>query len=463
MSQISKPVVMKFGGGCLKSEDAFLRVTEILRESYPVPPVVVVSAINGVTDILESAINSALDSDEKIEPILEGIRNLHLTILMKTVTDFQVRQKVLTGLDARLEKMKRLLYGIAYTGEVTETIHVLVLSYGERLASLLLTGVLISNGLKAKSLDADKIGLVTDSVCSNAAVDFSMATENIKQHLLPLLQQGTIPIITGFIGCASDGKTTSFGRNGSDYSAAAIARILDVEEIHIWKDVDGFMTADPEVINSAKTVETLSYLEAAELSYFGARVFHPRTVEPLISTAIKIFVKNLDQPDSVTVVQENGHTKRDVIKSVTFNKSVAVLRIHGAGVGYKPGIIGDIGRRLSDAKINIFSVITAQTCINLLLAKEDLRRAETTLKDLTGGVIERIQPRDDFALIAVVGEGLLTTKGLAAKVFSAVANAGINVEMFSAGASEVAYYFIVDNDAVEKAVKAVHRQFFGRG
>ncbi|MHA2320609.1 MAG: aspartate kinase, partial [Candidatus Thorarchaeota archaeon] len=259
-----------------------------------------------------------------------------------------------------------------------------------------------------------------------------------------------------------EGKTSSFGRNGSDYSAAVVAHALNAESVHIWKDVDGFMSADPRIVQDSIRIDTLSYLEAAELSYFGARILHPRTVEPLAGTNVKIFIRNLHSPEnSMTIIQPEGHEKGDVIKSVTANDDIAVLRIHGAGVGHKPGIIGEIGRTLSGADINIFSILTSQTSINLLLDSSDSGKSVDALRHLVGGVIERIELKKNVSLIAVVGEGLLTKEGLAARVFTAVAEHGINVEMFAAGASDVAYYFIVDQSDMKTAIQAVHTKFFG--
>ncbi|TET12271.1 MAG: aspartate kinase [Candidatus Thorarchaeota archaeon] len=454
--------VMKFGGGCLRSPNNYRDIASILRNEMSTPIVIVVSAINGVTNNLELAAQTALESEERIPEVVSEIRSFHQDIIEDIIDDKGILLRTRDQLEGKFQELERLLFGVAYTGEISDAVRILILSQGERLSSIILAAILVDQGIQAQALESDMIGIQTDSVCVNATANLRATKLNLTTQLTPLLQKEIIPVITGFFGCTDEGKTSSFGRNGSDYSAAVVAYSLSAKSVHIWKDVDGFMSADPRIVQDSIRIDTLSYLEAAELSYFGAKILHPRTVEPLAGTNIKIFVRNLHSPEnSITVIQPKGHEKSDVIKSVTANDDIVVLRIHGAGVGHKPGIIGEIGRTLSGSDINIFSVLTSQTCINLLLASTDSGKSVDALRHLVGGVIERIELKKNVSLIAVVGEGLLTTEGLAARVFTAVAERGINVEMFAAGASEVAYYFIVEQSDMKTAIQAVHTKFFG--
>lgn len=454
--------VMKFGGGCLRTPNNFRDIASILRNEMLKPIIIVVSAINGVTNNLELAAQTALESDERIPELVNEVRVIHQNFAESTIDDKGVLLRTIDQLEGKYQKLERLLYDVAYTGEISDAVRILIMSQGERLASIILAAVMINQGIQAKALESDTIGILTDSVCVNATANLKATKLNLTEQLTPLLQKGITPVITGFFGCTDDGKTSSFGRNGSDYSAAVVAYAMNAESVQIWKDVDGFMSADPRIVQDSIRIDTLSYLEAAELSYFGAKILHPRTVEPLAGTNIKIFIRNLHLPEnSMTIIQPEGHEKDDVIKSVTANDDIAVLRIHGAGVGYKPGIIGEIGKTLSGANINIFSILTSQTCINLILDSTDSGKSVDALRHLVGGVIERIELKKNVSLIAVVGEGLLTTEGLAARVFTAVAEHGINVEMFAAGASEVAYYFIVEKSEKRTAIQAVHEKFFG--
>lgn len=269
-------------------------------------------------------------------------------------------------------------------------------------------------------------------------------------------------MVTGFFGRTPSGRVSTFGRNGSDYSAAVLARLLQATRLEIWKDVDGFMSADPRAVPAARPVESLSWREAAELSYFGAKILHPLTTEPLRGAGVDVRVRNLRQPERPgTHIGEEGAETAAAVKSVTLNQAIALLRVHGAGVGFRPGIIGEIGARLASRSINILSVITAQTCINLLLERGDGEPAMAALAGLDG-VVERLELETDRALLGVVGEGLRRRDGVLARVCGAVAGERVNVEMAAAGASDVAYYLVVDAARGGRALAAVHREFFER-
>ncbi|MHA1135307.1 MAG: aspartate kinase [Candidatus Thorarchaeota archaeon] len=453
--------VSKFGGGCLRVPEDFINIANILKDGQPESTVIVVSAIYGVTDQLHNSTKFALKSEGSISLSIANLRTRHLEIIEQTINASSIQDRVRLSIERRLKKLERLLYGVAYIGEVTPSVWTLILSQGERLAVDILAGVLEDHGLSAEGMESDSIGLITDCVFENATVNIPTTKTNLQERILPLLEEDIIPVVTGFFGCNDSGQPTSFGRNGSDYSAAIIAHCLNFPALDIWKDVNGFMTTDPEVTESAVPITHLSYDEAAELSYFGAKILHPRTVEPLRGSNIEIRIRNIRYPDGFcTTILPDGFAKEDVIKSVTCSSDISVLKVRGAGVGFRSGIIGEIGNRLSEMNINIYSVITSQTCINLLVDAKDAARSKQVLEPLIGGVIERIDVSDDVALIAIVGEGVITTKGVAARVFSAVAEMGVNVEMFSAGASDVAYYFIVQQDDMDTAIRAVHRSFF---
>jgi aspartate kinase len=453
--------VMKFGGGCLRDAGGFKKVAQILKKDRSSQNALVVSAVYGVTDELLFATQTALESEERILDLVNALRDQHYNIIEEAIQNPTLQKQTQKDIESHLRKLERHLYGVTYTGEITETVRILIQSQGERISARILAAVLQDHGISAVALESDSIGVVADTVCENATVDLDISGRNLREHIRPLLKKGIIPVITGFFGCTTNGQTTSFGRNGSDYSASVIAQGLGANSIHIWKDVDGFMTADPKIIESATRIDTLSFREAAELSYFGARVLHPRAVEPIAGTGIKIYIRNIQtESEPPTVIQAYGETRDDIIKSVTCNQDIAVLKVLGAGVGQKPGIIGTIGQTMSDANINIHSILTSQTCINLLLDIGDAGRSVDALRTLVGGVIENIELRADVALIAVVGEGLIATKGLAAAVSTAVAEQGINIEMMAAGASEVAYYFIVKQSLMNRAIQAVHDRYF---
>lgn len=452
--------VMKFGGGCLKDAEHFFRVAKIIK-SEKQNSIVIVSAVFGITNIMENGIQKSIESEKNIPGIIQTVRLKHREIAEACIQNKDIREKTKSDIELRIKKLERLLYGVTYTEEITESLKAHILSYGERLAALLLSGVLKSIHRKAAALEANQIGLATDESFENATAVLAEVKKNLNSSVLPLVNKGIVPVITGFFGCNSEGQVTTFGRNGSDYSAAVIAYGMGTDSLEIWKDIDGFMSADPKIIKDSHQIDKLSYYEAAELSYFGAKVLHPRTMEPLSDIHIPIYIRNLWKIEKeATKIFPSGCETEEVVKSVTFNRDISVLKIHGSGVGYKPGVIAEIGRILSDKGINIFSIITSQTCINLLIDVKDSCKSSKFIKRLEGGVIEKVDLVDDIALVAVVGEGLSERKGIAARVFSSVAKENINVKMISSGASEVAYYFLVDKTEVESAIKAIHKEFF---
>jgi aspartate kinase len=452
--------VMKFGGGCFKDARSISQAAAIIgREKER--PVVVVSAVTGVTDMLIEACSQAERNERGVTADVQRIQAVHDSLIRTMIKNADVRRDLSRYVETALKKVGKLLYGISYTAEVTPATRSHVLSFGERLAAFLLAALLIDRRTPARPVESDKIGMLTDDVVENATVDLPGFRRALKRLKPGLGRHDAVDVVTGFFGINPRGKVATFGRNGTDYSAAAVAAGLGASRLEIWKDVEGFMSADPKLEPQARKIDRLSYYEAAELSYFGARILHPRTLEPLHGLPITVEIKNLWHPDNPgTEVLPNGSVKNDVIKSVAFNPDIVLLRIHGPGVGYKPGIIGTIGHRLSALGINIYSIITSQTCINLLVDRKDAFRSHEALKTERGGVIERVDLEDGIVLVAAVGEGLLRQKGLAARIFSSVSKAGVNVEMISTGASEVASYFIVKRPDLEKTVHALHQEFF---
>jgi len=451
---------MKFGGGCLKDADGLGRVVDLIRAEKQ-PPCVVVSAVAGVTDLLLRGLADVHRTKNAVGRTVACCRDVHLKLLEQTVADDCSRPEAAHALNVEIDKVERILTGITLTGEATVAVRNLVLSFGERLAARLVSAALRAGGVQARHFDADAIGLLTDDNLDNATADLKAFRKNIGRKASVFRRDCVVHVITGFFGVTTRGRISLFGRNGSDYSAAVVARAIGADELEIWKDVDGFMTADPKTIPQARKIDRLSYYEAAELSYFGAKILHPRTLEPLEGMKIAVRIKSLLDPSGPgTEICSEGCENEDVVKSVTADDAIAVLRIHGPGVGYKPGVIGRIGRRLSDKGVNIHAIITAQTCINLLLDKKDARESYDALRGLDVGVMSRLDLEEDIMLIAVVGDGLLNRKGVAARIFSSVSRAGINVKMISTGASEAASYFIVRDSDGDKAIKALHREFF---
>ena len=455
--------VMKFGGGCLKNAEYFNKVLQIIK-SEKKQVAIIVSAIYGITDMLIEAIQGAKKNEKTIGLSIDNILDRHTRIIQETINNLVIKRATNQKVDEMIKKIERLLYGVSYTEEVTPSIKSHILSYGERLSAITLNGFLLDNGINSEVIESDKIGMDTDGSFENATVDLNRFRKNFKPVAKRIINKKLIPVITGFFGSTPEGKITTFGRNASDYSAAVFAFGFSADELEIWKDVDGFMSADPKMVKNVHLIDRLSYYEAAELSYFGAKILHPRTTEPISELNIPIYIKDIFNPKlKGTIITKDAYEKKEVIKGVTYNKQVSMLRIHGPGVGYKPGIIDQIGHAFAAHDLNIYSIITSQTCINLLIDKKDAHKSFHALKKLEGGVIARIDLDENIVLIALVGEGILRRNGISARVFTAVSKESINIKMISTGASEVAQYFIVPIEDTEKVVNALHKEFFGTG
>lgn len=454
-------IACKIGGSSLRDTDSLKRVVEIIAQPHKTQKIIVLSAVKGVTDHLIKSIDEALKNDRKIEGLLEYLRILHRELIIDCIHSVSVRHRTMDEIEYLLSRLEKLLFGITFTGECTPRSRELVLSTGERLAVQVLAGCLMDQGVSAVALDADKIGIYATGEYGNGNADLAVTEQHLSDALDPYLNKHIIPVITGFFGRTHDNHTITFGRGGTDYSAAIVACAMNCTELQIWKDVDGFLTASPEIVPSAMPVKRLAYEEAAELSYFGAEILHPRTVEPLGKKNIPAVIKNTFEPDGHgTVISAEKKQDKDVIKSVSFNSDIGILCIYGAAIGQQIGFLKNIVSVLSDNHINIMSVITAQTDVNVLLAKRDMARSRCLIESLQIPYIDSIELVDDIAVVAVVGVGLVETKGLAARVFTSVAKVGTNVEMIVSGASKVAQYFIIKKRDVRKTIQAIHSEFF---
>ena len=457
-------IVMKFGGSSLRDVESLLRVIKIVGEVESDKKIVVLSAVNGVTNHLYKSLKEALESDRKVNGLIDYLRTLHRELIVGAISSAQIRRRAMDEIEYLLSRLEKLLYGIAYTDECTPRTRDLIVTFGERMAVQVLAEGLKSHGTPAAAMDADKIDMVATGTWGYGNADLAAIEKLLPKHLNSHLEKGEIPIITGFFGRTADHHTITFGRGGTDYSAGIVAHAMNATQLQIWKDVDGFLTASPEIVEKAIPLNYLAYDEAAELAYFGAQILHPRTVEPLHGKNIPAIVKNTFQPNAPgTIIGPERHVHGEIIKSVTHNRNIAMLKLLGAGIGYQIGFLKEVMVALSDCDINIKSVVTSQTAVSLLLDREDLEESEQRLRDLNLPSIESIEPITDVALIAVVGEGLAETKGLAARVLTAVASVNANVEMISSGASRVAYYFLVNEKKLEKSVKAIHAEFFEKG
>lgn len=453
--------VIKLGGGSLSERDQIQKIISIIIQRGR-GNVVVLSGLGGVTDRLSAGIQRALVHEDNIAEVIQKLRHMHLPLVDFLIPEPALRGQTTAALKDLFSRLERLYFGLTFTGEVTPRLKDMILTFGERLSVTLITGALKGQGVDTLGCMADEIGIVSDGQYGNATALMKPTRTNLGKKLLPMVREDRIILVTGYFGVNTHGCVTTFGRGGSDYSAAVVAAATGAECLEIWKNVDGFMSADPAFVPEADIIPALSYEEAAELSYFGAKILHPNTVEPLKKSEIPLMIKNTFHPDREgTLITRKTNRTDSVVKSIAHNTDVGFLKIHASGLGAKPGVLGTIATHLSEKGINIKSVVTSQTCISLLLGREDMEQGYQEIKKTRPRPYVHLERIDNVALVGIVGKGLAEKRGIAARVFTAVAKSRVNIEMIAMGPSRVAYYFMVKEHDLKSTLRAVHSSFFG--
>ena len=454
-----KKIVVKFGGSNLKTREDIQKIVETVK-LYNRPLVIVVSAFYGITNYLTEGIWTVRKDDSYIHEMISHLKTMKEDTIEQNIQDREAKEEAYRLICERLDQVERFLMGIHYIGDIPDFIQDRILSYGEKLSSLLLTIILKYNGINASECLPEEMGLLTDGEFRNATIDFESSIPAVKKAL----KEDKIFVVPGFYGVSKEGKITLLGRGGSDYSAAGIARCIHAESLDIWKDVNGYMTADPKMVKSPRRVKKLSYTEAAELSYFGAKILHPRTVEPLEELGIPVRIFNIDGDnrslDPLSLISGKSETGKGPAKSVTYSDDFSILRVSGPGVGIKPGILAKVTSCLDGKSINIKSVVTSQTAINLYLESADLQRAADLVRELNMKTVTHLTELDDVAIVALVGTGIAHKPGMADRMLKALTEKKIHTQIVSIGASDVASYVVVKQSDRKQAVKAIHKEFF---
>ncbi|MCP4721917.1 MAG: aspartate kinase [Desulfobacteraceae bacterium] len=452
--------VIKIGGGCLKDGQAAKAIVELIAKRGK-GDIFVLSAFYGVTDILISGIEKALESEANIPLIINGLRTRHNQIIKTLILEEIPKKQLSKCLSDVYKKLERYYYGINFTREATPRMQDMIATFGERISAVILSKTLAARGIDASFVLPEELGIISDGKFMDASAVMDKTRQNLGAWMAVNMVPEKILFVPGFYGVSAKGDVTTFGRGGSDYSAAVVAAAAGASVLEIWKDTQGFMTADPDNIPHCKLIPELTYEEAAELSYTGAGILHPRTVEPVRSANINIAIKNTYNPDARgSMITKNGITAPNIVKSVSYTSDVAVLKIHASGVGARYGILSQITESLAKAGINIKSVVTSQTCISLLLSRKDIEKGHKSIEKIKPSPYRKSAVIADVALVSIVGEGLHRNRGIAAKCFTAVSNANVNIEMISFGTSNAALYFLVQEKSLDRTIQALHSIFF---
>jgi aspartate kinase len=454
--------VIKIGGGCLKDGPAANLIVELIAQRGK-GDIFVVSAFYGVTDILISGIEQALASEENIALTINTIRTRHNIIIKELIQEEIPKKQLSKSLGELYKRLERYYYGINFTREATPRMQDMIATFGERISAMVLAKALVCRGVDSSFVLPEELGIISDGKFTDASVIMDKTRNNMGAWMASDYGPRKILFVPGFYGVSEKGDITTFGRGGSDYSAAVVAAAAGADVLEIWKDTEGFMTADPDNIPQCRLIPELTYEEAAELAYTGAGILHPRTVEPVRSLGIPIAIKNTYDPDALgSLITQNGITTPTIVKSVSYTRDVAVLKIHASGVGARYGILSQITKSLAVDGINIKSVVTSQTCISLLLSRKDIAKGHKSIEKITPSPYRKSSVISDVALVSIVGEGLHQNRGIAAKCFTAVSNAKVNIEMISFGTSNAALYFLVQERSLDRTIQALHSIFFDR-
>lgn len=460
-------ITMKFGGTSVGDIQRLEDVASIVRSYLSRRPVVVASAMAGVTDLLLDTAQSAVRRENKqVEANIAFLREKHRRVAETLIGPPERREKLIDHQRRLIEELANLYRGVSLLKELSVRSLDAIASYGEMLSCLQITAILDTRGVSAEFIDARRV-VRTDERFGEAAVDFPVTRDLARKEILPLVEKGVVPVVTGFIGSTEDGLTTTLGRSGSDYTASIIGAALDSEEIWIWTDVDGVMTADPRAVKEATVLPEITYREAAEMSYFGARVIHPKTMMPAIENNIPIRIKNTFNPASPgTLISAKANRTEKVVKNVTSIDGLSLVSIEGNGMVGVPGISARIFSTLAAVGVNVMMISQASSEHNvcLIIPQKDSGNALKALRaefenEIAKRIIDDIRQQENISIIAVVGEGMKGTRGIAGKTFSAVADAGVNIVAIAQGSSELNISFVVDQADARKAVQAVHDAF----
>ncbi|XES76643.1 MAG: aspartate kinase [Candidatus Bathyarchaeia archaeon] len=465
---MGKTIVMKFGGTSVGNGTSIRHVANLVSENAKQgnKVVVVVSALSTVTNsLIEVASQACKGTEQQIKDFTTALYQKHAQAIAEAVKNPDLQKEIEQITQKAVGELEKVLTGICYVGELTPKSKDYVLSFGERLSAPIVWGALRDLGEKAECFTGKDAGIVTDDVFGNASPLMNVTTHLLKERLEPLLEKGVIPVVTGFIAATQDGVTTTIGRGGSDYTATILGVALCADEVWIWTDVDGIMTADPKIIPSAKMLPELSYQEAAEMAIFGAKAMHPRALEPVIEAKIPVRIRSTMRPENQGTLITNAENAKSTgaVKAVALIKDVAMVNVNGASMVGAPGSYAKVFDVLGKNNINIMMVSTAvsEANISMVIRRSLVGRALSTLEIalLGRGAVSEVTAEDDVAVVAVMGANMKGTRGIASKIFAIVANAGINIRMIAQGSSELNISFVVKEKDGAAVVKAIHEAF----
>ncbi len=438
----------------MQDATAFSRVAEIVFDQIAFAPVVITSAMSKFTDALLRAFDSAKNGDSTAGFSLLAEHFDRHSKVSAELLDVEGRALIENELELAKQELSDLLMRAERRSLPLSMLKDAIVSYGEQLSSRLLAEVCKAKGINARQMDSRRL-IVTDEEYGSAAPIWSETEKLVRLELENLIERGEVPILGGFIAASRSGETTTLGRGGSDYSAALVGAALRAREIQIWTDVTGVLTCDPRICSDARTIDVLSYEEAAELAYFGAKVLHPKTIKPAVDHAIPVRVCNSHQPNEKgTMVLAKSDVSINKIKSIAHKTGITILRISSARMLGSYGFMAALFQVFERFRTVIDVISTSEVSVALTLDNADsIDKIVTELERLGDVEVEH-----GHAVICVVGEGLRASTGLASKLFSTIDD--VNISLISHGASSVNMTFVVKEEKVADVIKRLHNSFF---
>ena len=457
--------VLKFGGSSISTPDRVLAVLDIVctSQSGGENIAVVVSAFGGVTDQLIEMSSLASQGDKHYADILSKLKTRHVDCVKALVKPGE-RKGVVSLVKDLFRKLEDLLLGMSLVKELPYQTRDLILSFGERLSATIISASFKSHGIDAEFMDARKV-IKTDRTFGSARVDMKTTLKNIRHYFT---EHSSIQIMTGFIGSTKEEKTTTLGRSGSDYSAAILGAALKADVIEIWTDVDGVMTADPRKVPDAFSIKSMTYEEAMEMSHFGAKVIFPPTMQPAMSQNIPIRIRNTFNPKFYgTVIKKQVSDKENMITGISSISEVALIRVQGSGMIGVAGISGRIFKVLSEKNISVILITQASSEHSICFAvnpeiASNVKEAidHEFYLEIQSQIIDKVKIEYDLSILAIVGEKMRHTPGIAGKVFDALGDYRINVVAIAQGSSERNISVVIDQINEASALRALHGAFF---
>lgn len=462
-------IVMKFGGTSVGSVPALQKLIEIIRRSHEQGQqlVAVVSAMSGVTDLLLNAARQAEKGDETAAHEARAkIEQKHAEVTLHFLGHTPERAAVLAEINALLNEFESLCHGIRVLGELTPRALDVIGGLGERMSAPQVAAILNQAGLPAQAVSAIEL-IVTDNRYGGAVPVVETTAAKTKTVLLPIINEGKIPVVTGFIGATEQGIPTTLGRGGSDYSATIVGRALQADEVWIWTDVNGVMTTDPRIVPQAHPIAHLSYAEISELSFFGAKVLHSQAIRPARRVNMPVRILNTFEPDHPgTLITAEAKESNRAVKAITTIRHMSLVTIEGPGMIGLPGIAGRIftavGR--SDSNILMISQASSEQSICFVVPTPDIPKVVTSLeqelvRETERRDLEPIKWEDEVVILAVVGAGMKGTPGVSGRLFGALGKAKINVVAIAQGSSEYNISLVVSKSDADQAVRIIHQEF----